>query len=326
MKAFLRDFWVRVWRRSQRTAERWGVNPLLLVGLYLSLYVWVPVASFLPLPLWFKGGIAAILYIAPFVYGGVGIVRRCIYARGENFQVRVLDQELFEKLFDDFPHWVRVFWRKEPWGEHLRCPECSAGAGMYSNAGAISYERAQDEGLGIGDRCPACGASLAFFWSDANVQRYFAEMMTAPDYTGVVAFVGEEFAGWAVGYRKWWMDENVFYVDTIAIVPQFRRRPWRYRLMNVFTLHLMVPALKKGYRQMIFRTHLKAPWVGGISKVYGFCFTGVVSKESPDRGYWLASLNWLTIVRAWAVIKIAGLADAATKTLRRVWKNTPTET
>jgi len=309
--------WEGLWERSQKVAKRWGVNPLVLLILYLSLYIWLPVAAVVRLPLWLKGVVTVVFYVVPFVYGGMGLVRRSFRTRSVDLRVLTLNEGLFAELFGEIVFWVRMFWRGEPWGEYLRCPACAGGVGMYSSRGAISFERAQELGLGAGDSCPICDAALELFWSDEAIRQYFAEIISAPDYIGVAAFVGEEFAGWAVGYRKWWGDEGVFYVDTIAIVPGFRRSQWRYRLMNVFTHRLMVPALRKGYSRMLFRTHLKAPWVGDISKVYGFRFNGVVSKEDTARGYWLAKLNWLVIARALLAVSLAGLANRVKKRTSR---------
>jgi len=310
----------RIWGWSQDRGKKWGVNPVVLVALYIALYVWLPLAPFLPIPWKAKGVVVVILYVAPFVYGGLGILWRLVCRHrnpSSSLQIEKLDEELFRKFFDTFTHWVRLFWGVEPWGEYLRCSFCGAGASMYSSKGAISLERAQKDKLSIGDCCPTCGETLQLYWSNEAIQKYFAEMMIAPDYVGFVAFVSGEFAGWCIGYQKNWQDKPVFYVDTIAIVPKFRLAVWRYRLMRRFTLHLMIPTLRRGYKGMLFRTHLKAPWVADIATVYGFRFTGVISDEDPDRGYWWAPLTVTTIARALLVITAAGVFQPLARKIDR---------
>lgn len=293
-------------QKARIFCEKQGLNPLvdvpMVVILYVSLYVWLPLAVLVPLPLWSKGVVTILLYIAPFAYPiGIRLWRK-YHPRPFQLEIRPFHVEEiggWAKLAD----LIREYWAYTgPWGEYLRCPSCAnrKGGGFYDTVATISFEQAASQSLNEGSPCPECSSPLSLFWTVQSVQEYLKCMSEKPDYHAIAGWIDGRFAGWLFFYQN--SDDGSWYPDTIAITGEFRDRPFRYALVKVF-LREMFAAKRRGYKMSTFRTHRKAYNVTALARLMGY-HPRMIDPKDSNRVFWNQRLTWLGMGKVWFLITL----------------------
>jgi len=172
-------------------------------------------------------------------------------------------------------HWLTEFFKGKPWNEYLMCPRCKS----FDDFG-LSHTYGVDEVSNkVMDVCPFCGTKMQHFWNQERIEYY---LFNRPNSDGVVALVEGEVAGWCRGYP---INEVTFYIDTVAILPQYRSQPGITPFLEEF-INFLAQKRLKGYRRFITRTHKKAPNIRLLLRKLGFCENGP-SEDDPERTYWI---------------------------------------
>lgn len=170
--------------------------------------------------------------------------------------------------------WFIEFFKGDPWNEYLMCPQCK-DLDDFGPVHTYGIEEATAKSLRA---CPICGTQLEFFWGLERTRHY---LFDRSDSDGIVALVGGEVAGWCRGYPT---DTKTFYIDTVAILPQYRNQPGIPAFLEEFKNFLARKRLEY-YCRFVTRTHKKAVNVRLLLRALGF-HESDPAKEDPDRTYW----------------------------------------
>jgi len=173
----------------------------------------------------------------------------------------------------DYEEWSKYFiefFKGEPWNEFLMCPRCKreddfGPAFTWGEKDEITF-------------CPSCKGSLVYFWSPSRLRDYFTRR---PDYRGRIALCGKDVVAWAWGFP---LSSTDFYIDTVAILPQFRKKIGIHRFLKIFQ-EFIRDLNKQGYKRFEVRTHKKARNIRLLLIHLGFQ-EGEISDEDPERSYW----------------------------------------
>lgn len=294
-----RNLGVRFWEKMEDVSQYCGVNPLVLAVLFVSVFVWLPIAPFLPIPIWLKGVVASALYLSFWVYAGFGVLRKLLVQDREF----VLELQPFSPEamggWEEIAALFRKYWSPEPWGEYLRCEVCARGSGgtMYDQIATWSYEEAQAKQLGVGSECPTCGSPLALYWNACSARKYFEEMRARPDYRGILAFIDGDLAGWHFSYER----DGAWYLDTIALLrPHSRNLHRRHSLLSA-AWRQMVEARRRGYTKTVVRMPDRALHTKLLAQLFEYQRVAVDPRD-PTRAFWEAKLDWLNLV--WLRVKL----------------------
>lgn len=127
----------------------------------------------------------------------------------------------WQTLADAFDH----SYRRPPWNEAGACNICKP---VEEDSPSHRYGLAEIKGLnGIG----ACGHQLGKYWTEERTHWYIQEMYSERRGLMPVAVVNGEFAGAFFGY---WIDNTIYYLDVIYVVPKFRRQVDRFNSLREF--------------------------------------------------------------------------------------------
>lgn len=165
------------------------------------------------------------------------------------------------------------FFKGEPWNEYLYCPKCKPANDFGPN------HTWGDGELGPEGCCPDCGSKLELFWGEDRLEYYLFDHH--PGSEGFVVECNGKVAGWQMGYP---LDGKRFYVDLIAILPEYRRDPGLEAFLSVFRGWIASKAAE-GYAQIWARTHKEARRVRLLFRWIGFV-EGQASGDDADRTYW----------------------------------------
>lgn len=171
--------------------------------------------------------------------------------------------------------WFIEFSKDKPWNEYLMCPQCK----NFDDYGPAHTYGVKEVTTGLLRACPVCGTKLELFWGPERVMNY---LFRNTESNGIVASVDGETAGWCRGYPR---DTNCFYIDTVAIMPDFRLRLGMKAFLEEFKKFLEKKRLE-GFQRFMTRTHKEAKNVRLILRFLGFR-EGNPSEDDPDRTYWI---------------------------------------
>jgi hypothetical protein len=183
-----------------------------------------------------------------------------------------------ELVAQSFRGWFRRF----PWLEVARCPECSPN-GDYGAAG-----RYADFGNGA---CPVCGGHLEEYWSDERVAAYFGEAVQREGFVGLVGVSSKEVVAWAWCYSPVYIAELSdlpaagLYVDTFGFLPAYS-----HLMGELFQWGHPYLREEKGVEYFVTRTHRDARYVQDAISAFGYRFLKASTSE-PDREYWVFRFN-----------------------------------
>ena len=163
------------------------------------------------------------------------------------------------------------FFGGEPWNEYLICPRCKPADDFgpnhtWGNAGPPTS-------------CPLCGSNLTPFWSRERLESY---LFGRSQNEGFVVYYNNQVAAWQMGYP---MSRERFYVDIIAILPEYRKDPGLEAFLVVFKDFVKSKKVE-GYQAIVARTHKRARQVRLLFRWLGF-HEEQESKEDPERSYWV---------------------------------------
>lgn len=166
------------------------------------------------------------------------------------------------------------FFEGTPWNEYMMCPYCKD-----PNDYGPSYAWSISEAPTV---CPYCKGELSPYWSPDRVKGY----LSSHEYIGKIVLTDEgEIVAWAWGYE---LDANRFYVDTVAIMEQYRRNMKEF--LTYFMEYVGERVAEKGYKIIRTRTHKSARNVRFLLRRLGFA-EREASDEDPDRSYWEINLK-----------------------------------
>lgn len=180
------------------------------------------------------------------------------------WQRESLDLEWLSQIYIDF-------FKGEPWNEYLYCPRCKP-PGDYGPDHTWGSE-------GPPSMCPECGGDLVLFWSAERLEQY---LFANPKNEGFVVYCEGQVAAWQMGYP---MDCTRFYVDLIAILPEYRKDPGLEAFLDIFKAFVQAKK-EEGFEQIVARTHNKARQVRLLFRWLGFR-KEQASEEDPERMYWV---------------------------------------
>lgn len=164
-------------------------------------------------------------------------------------------------------HFINAF-KEKPWNEYVICPKCKSPDDFGPN-----YAWGESESPAT---CPHCDSALALYWSIERVKTYLQRSSSC-----LTIVVDDDLAAWAFGYE---MRDAVFYVDTVTILPQYRKRPGTRVFLKEFNLFL--DTISPQYASILSRTHKHAKAARRILILLGFEETKA-SEEDPERSYWV---------------------------------------
>lgn len=161
------------------------------------------------------------------------------------------------------------FFKNEPWSEYVFCPRCK----RFDDFGP-AYSWGEETTI---DRCPDCNSKLSLYWSKERLRLYLTRKPTVC----YIAMVDANMAAWAFVYE---MTPSIVYIDTVTILPQYRKIPGIAAFLKEFDISLN--SLETKYTTILSRTHKRAKKVRRVLSMLGFK-EGEVSKEDPDRLFWI---------------------------------------